>query len=564
MLPNPIQFVRNARIGLRILLGFGIVLIIMTMLGLKAMSDVSVTATATADLFQHPFQVTKQLADARARIYALYNALRDGTMDDPAARLDIAAVARLRQDTLSALEIAGAQYLGPKADFQSLRDAMAAVFAACDQTAALVSGGKQDTARQFVRGEGAKVFNAATQAATAMVDFAAAKAGKFAAQAQASETSAIRFFALLTGAGLLTGVLISILVTRSITRPLSSLRGTMLRLAEGDTSVEIPGLNRADEVGSMASAVEVFKRNSTEAARLRAEQEAQKQQTEQERRRTLLDLGTRFETRVGGIVEGVASAAAELQTTAKTMANSADDTARQSTTVAAAAEQASQNVQTVASAAEELSASIREISQQVVHVGAMINESVQQAVASNEQVTVLTASAEKIGDVVRIISGIAGQTNLLALNATIEAARAGDAGKGFAVVASEVKALANQTAKATDEIAQQISAIQAATHISAASIRSVTETIAKVSETATAIASAVEQQGAATQEISRNVLQAAQGTQGVSSTIVGVNRTAQETGSAATQMLASAGELARNGDALKAHVQGFLQEVRSA
>jgi methyl-accepting chemotaxis protein len=221
-------------------------------------------------------------------------------------------------------------------------------------------------------------------------------------------------------------------------------------------------------------------------------------------------------------------------------------------------------VQAVASATEELSASVREIGQQVTQAGSMIQEGVRQTIQSNEQVQGLASTAEKIGDVVRIISDIAGQTNLLALNATIEAARAGDAGKGFAVVASEVKALATQTAKATEEIATQIKTIQEATRLAAHSIQSVTETISKVNETAIAIASAIEEQGAATQEISRNVLQAAQGTQEVSGNITGVSQAAQQTGVAATQVLASAGELSKDGETLKAQVQTFLREVRAA
>jgi methyl-accepting chemotaxis protein len=271
-----------------------------------------------------------------------------------------------------------------------------------------------------------------------------------------------------------------------------------------------------------------------------------------------------FEASITGVVDSVASAATELRSTAQAMAATSEETTRQSTTVAAASEQATQNVQTVASAAEELSASIREISQQVTQASAVIQEGVRQAVASNEQVQGLVATAEKIGDVVEIISGIAGQTNLLALNATIEAARAGDAGKGFAVVASEVKALANQTAKATDEIAAQIRSIQEATQLAVHSIQGVTGTIEKINETATAIASAVEEQGAATQEISRNVLQAAQGTQEVSSNIASVSEAAQQTGTAATQVLTSAGELSQNGEALKMKMHAFLRDVRAA
>ena len=365
-------------------------------------------------------------------------------------------------------------------------------------------------------------------------------------------------------ASLLVALLVSIALTRGIATPITVMREVMARLARGDTSVAVPGVGRKDEVGAMAEAVRVFKDGMIETERLRADQETQKHKAEAERRQAMLDLAARFEASVGGIVESVASAAMELQTTSQSMASTSKETTQRSTTVAAASEQATQNVQTVASAAEELSASIREISEQVSHASAVIQQGVQQTMESNTQVQGLAMTAEKIGDVVRIISDIAGQTNLLALNATIEAARAGDAGKGFAVVASEVKALATQTAKATDEISTQIKSIQEATKLAVQSILGVTETIGKVNETATAIAAAVEEQGAATQEISRNVMEAAQGTQEVSGNIVRVNEAAQRAGEEASQVLVSAGELSRNGEALKAQVTAFLREVRAA
>ncbi len=349
-----------------------------------------------------------------------------------------------------------------------------------------------------------------------------------------------------------------------LSRPIFRLTAVMEAFARNDLSQPTPGTERADEVGAMARTVEVFKASAVEVNRLHAEHEALAHQVAEERRRTMSELAARFEATAGEVVGAVTAQATELQATAQSMAATAEETSRQSTTVAAASEQATQNVQTVAAATEELAASIREISQQVSQSGALIQNSVQQAARSNEQVLGLTAAAEKIGDVVRIISGIAGQTNLLALNATIEAARAGDAGKGFAVVASEVKTLATQTAKATEEISAQITAIQDATRISAQSIQSVTATINQVNETTSAIASAVEQQGAATQEISRNVTQAAQGTQEVSGNIAGVNHAAQQTGSAAAEVLASAGELSRNSEMLKSQVQAFLREVRAA
>jgi methyl-accepting chemotaxis protein len=367
----------------------------------------------------------------------------------------------------------------------------------------------------------------------------------------------------LAAAGLALGLVLAFFIARGILRPLMGMTTAMTRMAAGDLTVEIPARGATDEIGDMARAVEVFKQNGVEANRLRAEQETGQRHQIERGQKIEATIGN-FEKLIAEVVNAVSSSATELQATAQSMAATSEETARQSTTVAAASEEATRSVQSVASTTEELFASVREIGEQVSQAGTVIQEAVRQAIQSNEQVQGLTSTAEKIGDVVKIISDIAGQTNLLALNATIEAARAGDAGKGVAVVASEVKALATQTAKATQEIATQIKAIQEATQIAAHSIHGVTETIGKVNETAVAIASAVEEQGVATREISRNVAQAAQGTQEVSGNISGVSEAAQQTGAAATQVLASAGELSRNGEMLKARVETFLRDVRAA
>ena len=354
------------------------------------------------------------------------------------------------------------------------------------------------------------------------------------------------------------------LIGRGIARPIIAVTAAMESLGQGNLQAALPDDDRADEIGTMVRALQTFRANMIEANDLRAEQEAQKQQADRARRQSMLALADAFEARVGGVVDHVATAATELHATAQSMTATSEETARQATAVAAASEEATQNVHTVASAAEELSASIREISQQVGQAGTFIQQSVQQTEQSNAQVQGLATTAEKIGNVVKLITDIAGQTNLLALNATIEAARAGDAGKGFAVVASEVKALATQTGKATVEIAAQIQAIQDATKTAARSIGNVATSIGKVNETASAIAAAVEQQGAATEEISRSVMQAAQGTQEVSGTIGGVNQAALQTGAAAAQVLEAASELSRNGEGLKSQVATFLAEVRAA
>jgi methyl-accepting chemotaxis protein len=383
---------------------------------------------------------------------------------------------------------------------------------------------------------------------------------EFEAAAASAEWNLISATASILGVG----VLLALVLSRSLSRPLTAITATMHRLSSGDTAVTIPGGERRDELGVMANAVRVFKDGMIETERLKADQALNKQRAEAERHEVVLDLAARFESSIGGIADSVASAAVELQSTARSMATTSEDTTRKASAVAAASEQATASAQTVAAAADELSASIREISQQVTLSSEMIREAVQQAQRSDEQVRGLTEAAATIGDVVKIISSIAGQTNLLALNATIEAARAGEAGKGFAVVASEVKALAAQTAKATEQIGVQIKAIQEASRSSALSIQGITETIGRVDATATTIAAAVEEQGAATQEIARNVTQAARGTQEVTNTIAGVSQAADLTGAAATQTLTAAGVLSTNGALLKAHVEDFLREVRSA
>ena len=276
---------------------------------------------------------------------------------------------------------------------------------------------------------------------------------------------------------------------------------------------------------------------------------------------TVITEQARIANKVQEVVGVVAAAATEMESTAGAMSQTAERTSQQATSVAAASEQTTANVQTVATAAEELSASIREISRQVSDAASVAGSAVEEAQRTNDTVQGLAVASQKIGKVVEMIRNIAGQTNLLALNATIEAARAGEAGKGFAVVASEVKALANQTAKATEEISQEIAAMQAATKDAVHAIEGIGGTIGKVNEIATAIASAVEEQGAATQEIARNVQQAAAGTQEVSATIADVTRAASETGGSAGQMLNAAGELSRQAALLKGEVEGFLKNL---
>jgi methyl-accepting chemotaxis protein len=394
-----------------------------------------------------------------------------------------------------------------------------------------------------------------------LLALAQAAAGEAREEAHRTTWISIVLLSLATAAG---AAVFLIAVQRSISLPLTRVVNALSELAAGNTAAQVNGLERGDEIGMVADAVQLLRAKMIEADQLRAEQSEVEQRLLRQRQEDMNKLADGFEATVGEIVETVSSASNELEVSAKTLTSSAEHAQSRTTMVAAASEEASTNVQTVASATEEMASSINEVSRQVQESARMASDAVGQARNTTDRVSELSKAAARIGDVVELINTIAGQTNLLALNATIEAARAGEAGRGFAVVASEVKALAEQTAKATGEIGEQISGIQTATQQSVDAIRQISGTIEKLSEISSAIAAAVEEQGMATQEISRNVEQAAQGTRQVSSGITDVQRGASETGSASSQVLSAAQTLSRDSDRLRREVAKFLGTVRAA
>ncbi|SDH08115.1 methyl-accepting chemotaxis protein [Roseospirillum parvum] len=381
-------------------------------------------------------------------------------------------------------------------------------------------------------------------------------------EAEAAIAAAITTTIIVAVVAAVFAIAAAFLIGSGIARPVGAMTAAMRRLAENDLSVDIPATDHKDEVGEMAKSMLVFKENMQKNREMAAAQEAERQARETRARR-MEELTKEFDANVSGVLEMVSSASTELRATAESLSATAEQSNRQATAVAAATEEASTNVQTVASGAEELSSSISEISRQVVHSSKISQNAADEAQRTNDIVRGLATSASRIGEVVALITDIADQTNLLALNATIEAARAGEAGKGFAVVANEVKSLANQTAKATEEISQQINAVQNETNAAVDAIEHIVKVIGEINEISSAIASAVEEQNAATQEIASNTQQAAAGTNEVAENILGVTQAAQETGSGAEQVLEASGQLSEQATSMRRVVEGFLNGVRS-
>jgi methyl-accepting chemotaxis protein len=475
---------------------------------------------------------------------------------DDASKVNVALIA-----ALAALDKAGS-VLKVAGDAAALKQSQTAIAAWHDAFAEIVKIVETRVARinSWTKDEG-EVMAKGADALRAQAQLAADRAqGAVNATVSRSRTMLLVSVAII----LLIGIALSLVLALSITRPLARMTGALKALAGGNRGIEVPETLRRDEIGAMAKAAQVFKENLIEGDRLREDQAEAKRRAEAEKRAAMQQLADEFEATVTSVVDAVSSASNELQATAQSLSSTAEETSRQSTAVAAASEQASANVHQVATAAEELSSSIAEIGRRVGDSARIADQAKGQASETNAQIQSLAEAAQRIGDVVKLITEIASQTNLLALNATIEASRAGEAGKGFAVVASEVKSLANQTAKATEDIKTKIAEMQAVTGASVTAVHTIAETIARIDQITTMIASAVEQQGAATMEIARNVQQASDGTAGVTSSISSVRQAASDSGAASSHVLTASSELARNAETLRGQVDAFVTKVRTA
>ena len=501
-------------------------------------SERSIIASAIASGGAIPAEGLTNATAFRARVSVLWDQLRNLTLDPTTDPAIIAAMKNAEQKYYK--------------DFLGLADEMRKISA---------SGGKYPmTASQWVDTSTPQIGSLLE------VMYAAGKAS----EAYSTRLSDAAFRGMVIELGFLLACVFVVCgaigaIIFQVTRPLSALSGAMRELADGNFDVVLPGLDRRNEVGDMAEAVELFKVKASEKSRLEGEAKlAEEASSSTQRRRDRHKLADDFQATAGAIIEIVSSTSTELEAAANTLSKTAETTQSLSGTVASASEQASANVQSVASATEEMTSSVNEIARQVQESSKIAAQAVQQAEKTDARIGELSQAAGRIGDVVKLITAIAEQTNLLALNATIEAARAGEAGRGFAVVASEVKQLASQTAKATEEIGTQIAGMQAATQESVAAIKEIGGTIARIAEIASTISATVEEQGAATQEIARNVAEAAKGTALVASNISDVNRGASETGSASAQVLSSAQSMSSESARLKLEVDKFLSTVRAA
>jgi len=555
----------DLRISTRLQLGFG-ALVLMTVvvgaIGIKSAHDLADITTAFHD---HPFTVVDNISKARVAFRTMRMASRDMILAQTPEQIEQATADadREAQTYMAATTKARDAFSGDKAMFDDALAGFSNYTDTVKEIAAKAKAGDRNGALELLHGKGAvaaKLNSDKNQAISANSD---QRAEDFMEAARATAARVEWLGGILLGTSLLVGVAVGFVIARSITRPIGDARHCMDELTRGNLSVKVPGIERGDELGDMAKSIAVFKDNLVRVHELERNQKEQEAIAAAERKRALAAVADGFERQVGGVVDGVTSAASGLLDASQSMSANAAQTSNQATAAATAAEEASSNVESVASATEELSSSINEISSLVARSQSVASRADEQAHGTSGLIRTLSVNVTAIGEVVSLINDIASQTNLLALNATIEAARAGEAGKGFAVVASEVKNLANQTGRATEDIANKISAVQTGTSDAVTAIEAIVKVISEMAQIGASVAAAVEQQNAATGEIARNIDQAAIGTQEVSRNITGVEQAARETGEAAQRISGSSNDLTRQVEVLKQEVSRFLTQVRA-
>jgi len=560
--------VANLAIRTKILASFLTILALLAGLGLNALQRSSAMNQSVQNITGNYALGVVHLDEMRVSIADYRNTMTRAVLeaDDKAARQKLDAdFARL----LKTYEENDAKYV-PTVDpgtetklYEEVKASWSAYLDTAKQVRELLAADRGSDAKAKMINDLAPAGARAEAAVAASMAYNVAAEQRLTEEVDASYATGRLYIAGIMGFAVVAAILAAMFLVRSIAVPVKSMTEAMRRLAAHDMTAEIPARGRTDEVGQMAEAVQVFKDGMITADRRAAEQASEQAAKEQRAVRLERTVAT-FEATARGMAGMLSSGATELEATARAMTGSADRTNQQASAVAAAAEQAGTGAQTVAAATEELTASINEISRQVAQSAQMAGLAVKEAQRTTAIVNALAQGADKIGNVVGLITDIAGQTNLLALNATIEAARAGDAGKGFAVVASEVKSLANQTGRATEEIGAQITQIQAATREAVAAIREIGTSIEQVSAIATSIASAVEEQGAATADIARTVQQTASAAQDVTVNISGVGQSANDSSAAANEVLSAAGELSKQAERLSSEVNTFVSDVRAA
>jgi len=555
----------NLRIQVRLYIGFSVLVALAAAVGAVGVRSARDLAAITVAFHDHPFTVLDNMSRARTAFRDMRIQIREVVLAETPEQIEKAEAAARghEQIFLESVKAARAAYAGDKSMFDDALTKYASYSKAYFEIVDKAKAGDKAGAYKLFRGGGneeAKIITAKDLAITAS---SAQSAKDFMAQSleQADEVGRLEII-LLVGV-LAIGVAVGFIASRSITRPLDEARRCMEGLTKGDLSLDVPGVERRDELGQMAKAIEVFKNNLKRVKQMEQDQRDQEQRAAEERRRALQAVADGFEREVGSVVVTVNDAAQDLRVASRDMAATATQTSSQATAVASAAQEASSNVQTVAAATEELSVSIAEITQLAVRSHTIAQHADGQAKRTAQLFRSLSDNVASIGEIVGLIEHISGQTRLLALNATIEAARAGESGKGFAVVASEVKSLAQKTGDATEEITAKISSVQNDTEEAVRAIEEIAGVIGELTGIGSSVASAVEQQNAATGEIALNVDGAAQGTDAVSRNIGEVETAAQGTGAAAAQISDSAGKLYQQVDLLKDVVGRFMAEVRA-